>query len=120
MPKKSFDDIQKEEREAFEKTGKQSNTFLEEPVSFSVFKPTVKNGTVSYEAQEIQETQKTMYITAPFETVICSHHFFEPVSLSRYVFKCKKCSYYFQSRQDTHRYDPSTGSLFHRKTGKRV
>lgn len=98
------------------------DTWVEETVSIPVKEPQYDPETGKTKVVETQKefTQKSYYTNPPSRKVICAQHVYRPHDTKRYIFKCQKCAWHFQAFHPTHKYDPETGYLTHRRTGERM
>ena len=108
-----------EEQEDFLKSGRKLGEWTEEEIDVTVIKPIVdaKNNRVVFKTDTEKQNQKVYYSSSTPRMIICGKHFFLPLEPKKYLFKCKNCDYHYQAQIPTHKYNPITGELSHRKSG---
>lgn len=110
------------EVDEFLKTGKKLNEWTTEEVDVTTISPEVdeKNNRISFRTKVEKASQKVFYSNSIPRMIICGNHFFEPLDPHRYIFKCKRCDYHYKANTLTHKYDPTSGKIVYRATGKSI
>lgn len=101
---------------------KPTNTWIEEEIEMPVMVPHVNEKEKRVEiVQEMKKVkQRTFYADSPQKRVVCNNHHYLCINPGRYVYKCSRCDWHRIAFPISYKFDPTAGTLTHRKTGQVV
>ena len=96
--------------------------FIEEDITVRELTPEKTPDGIKLSYKDVPAKQKTMYINAPMNRAICAQgrHRFIQEDAGRSLYKCTRCTLHQKAHPPTYKFDPTSGTLTHRKTGELV